>query len=81
MGIPRVSPWGARGRASNRGGGTASKSRCWQARQRAWLFGQRRRDVEEQGGPARGAHVEEQGEGQRGVGSSGRGAGAARGVK
>jgi hypothetical protein len=65
----RVSPWEARGCTSSRVGGTASESRYWQARRRTWRFGRRRRDVEEQG------------EGQRGVGSGGRGAGAARGAK
>jgi hypothetical protein len=64
----RVRSQDAQGHASSRGGGTASESRCWQARRRAWRLGRRRRDVEEQG------------EAQRGVGSGGRGAGAARGA-
>jgi hypothetical protein len=32
----RVNPWEARGCASSQRGGSASESRCWQARRRAW---------------------------------------------
>jgi hypothetical protein len=44
-------------------------SRSWRARQRAWRLGRRRRDVKRQGGV------------QRGLGSGGAGAGAARGTE
>jgi hypothetical protein len=46
----RVSSLGAQGRASSRGGGTVSESRCWQAGGRRGALGRRRRDVEGRGG-------------------------------
>jgi hypothetical protein len=42
----RVSALGAQGRASSRGGGTASEGRCWQAGGVRGALGRRRRDVE-----------------------------------
>jgi hypothetical protein len=65
----RESTLGAPGCASSRGEGTASESCCCQAGGGRGSSGQQRHDVEKQGGV------------QRGVGSSGRGAGAARGTK
>jgi hypothetical protein len=46
----RVSSLGAQGRASSRGGGTASESRCWQAGGRRGALERRQRDVEGRGG-------------------------------
>jgi hypothetical protein len=65
----RESTLGAQGCASSRGEGTASESCCCQAGGGHGSSGRRRRDVEKQGGV------------QRGVGSRGRGAGAARGAE
>jgi hypothetical protein len=50
----RVSALGAQGRASSRGGGTASEGRCWQAGSVHGALGRRRRDVEGRGGASRG---------------------------
>jgi hypothetical protein len=65
----RESALGALGCASSQGEGTESESGCCQAGGRRGSSGRRRRDVEKQGGV------------QRGVGSGGRGAGAACGAK
>jgi hypothetical protein len=65
----RESALGAQGCTSSRGEGTVSESYCCQAGGGRGSSGRQRRDVEDRG------------EGQRGPGSGGRGAEAARGAK